>query len=222
MGRSGGFLRAIARAQRDAEAARARAEREQNRYIKAQLREDARQAREGVRLLKEQARYDKERKLEEGEQEAADLTAEAADRIDRLKSILSDTLTVDDRIDFDSLRMRESFPTFSPPAFLTSPEPAPAVEAFLEKVPPLTLFKKLVPGAKGRHERAIGSAQAEFEVALSEWKRREEGRLAKLESNRRDHAKRLQDFDTKKAQRNSEIDLFEAEYRAAVSIGVQE
>lgn len=218
MGRRGGILMAIARdisrAQRQAEAARVRAAREHDRYVRVQLREEAREERENVRSLKEQARYEKEQYLADREQEAADLTADAEERVDRLKEILSDTLSVDDRIAFDALRIHDTFDTFSPPRALTTAEAAPLADSYLRKVPPRTLLKKLVPGSKRRHERAISGANAAFENDLSAWKHRETQRVAALEASRADHAKKQLDFETKKAQRNAEVDLFEAEYQA--------
>jgi restriction system protein len=208
------IARDVSRAQRQSEAARARAAREHDRYVRAQLREAAREERENLRSLKEQARYEKEQYLEDREQEVADLKAEAEQKIEQLKTILNHTLSVDDRIDFSALRIHDTFPAFSPTRSQITQEPPPNLDAYLQRIPALTFLKKLVPGSKGRHEKAIDNAKSEFEKELAAWKLREAQRGATLEAARAEHSRKQQDFDAKKTQRNAEVDLFEADYKA--------
>lgn len=208
------IARDISRAQRQAENARAKAARENDKIIKAQLREEAIQSREQLRSLKEQARYEKERYFEKREQEAADLTSEAEEKLKRLRSILADTLLIDDKIDFDTLRIKDESPVCYPPPFLKNSDVMPVQEDYIQKIPKITMLKKLIPGSKGRYEKAVSRAKAQFQNDILEWQKREDQRIAALETNRAEHARRLQDFDAKKTQRNAEVDIFEVDYRA--------
>lgn len=208
------IARDVSRAQRQSEAARARAAREHDRYVRTQLRESAREERENLRSLKEQARYEKEQYLEDREQEAADLKAEAEQKIEQLKAILNHTLSVDDRIDFSALRIHDTFPAFSPARSQTTQESPPNLDAYLQRIPARSFLNKLVPGSKGRHEKAIDNAKSEFEKELAAWKLREKQRVATFEAAQAEHSRKQQDFDAKKAQRNAEVDLFEADYKA--------
>lgn len=207
------IARDISRAQRQAEAARVQATREHDRHVKAQLQKEARQERENLRSLKEQARYEKEQYLQDREQEAADMKAEAEEKIERLKSILKDTLSIDDQIDFSALRINEAFPVFSPARSLITKSPPPILDRFLRKVAPRTFFKMLVPGSKGRRDKAIANARSDFEKELSEWNIREAQRIAALDAATAEHERQQQDFKAKEAQRNADVDLFEADYK---------
>jgi restriction system protein len=218
MGRRGSILMAIARdvsrAQRQAEAARVKAAHEHDRYVRAQLRDEARQEREALRSLKEQARLEKEQYLQDREQQASDLKYDVEDKIEKLNSILTDTLSINDQIDFSTLRIINNFTGFSPPRSLITQAPPPTIDGFLQKVPPRTFLSKLVPGAKDRHEREIATAKADFKKQLSAWKIRETQRVAALQAAQVEYTRNQHDFEAKKAQRNAEVDLFEAEYKA--------
>ncbi|MCO4053788.1 MAG: restriction endonuclease [Bosea sp.] len=218
MGRRGSILMAIARdvsrAQRQAEAARVKAAHEHDRYVRAQLRDEARQEREALRSLKEQARFEKEQYLQDREQQASDLKYDVEDKIEKLNSILTDTLSINDQIDFSTLRIINNFTGFSPPRSLITQAPPPTIDGFLQKAPPRTFLSKLVPGAKDRHEREIATAKADFKKQLSAWKIRETQRVAALQAAQVEYTRNQHDFEAKKAQRNAEVDLFEAEYKA--------
>jgi restriction system protein len=208
------IARDISRAQRQTEAARVRAAREHDRYVKAQLREEERQERENLRSLKNQERYEKEQYLEDREQQAADLRSETEEKIEQIKSIISHTLSVDDRIKFSSLRIKETFPAFSPSRALAEPARTPIINDFLQRVPRQTLLKKIVPGSKKRYEKAVTNANSEFEKALSAWQNQEKNRISSLEADKAEYAQKQLDFDTKKLQRNAEVDQFESEYKS--------
>lgn len=76
--------------------------------------------------------------------------------------------------------------------------PPPDLDGYLQRIPARTFMKKLVPGSKGRHEKAIENAKSEFEKELAAWKLREAQRIATLDAARAEHARKQQDFDAKK------------------------
>lgn len=216
MARSGaGIVLAIARNaaryRRQVEASRRRVVREAEATQKAALRAE----REYARSLKEQQREDKARYVEEREQEAADLNAEIVSKLSQFENLLLQTLSVDDAIPFDSLRILESPPTFTPPEELVRPEDPPNEQAFLDRVPPRRWFDFLVPWSRRDRERAIERARESYRLATASWQERENRRLGELDRREGEHDRATQAMETKKAQRNAEVDAFESDYRSA-------
>lgn len=206
------MARDVARAQKQAEAARQRAAREQDRHYRASLREIAREERENLRSLKEQAREEKLQYLEDRQEEAATLAAEAQQTEDELSGMLGYTLLVNDRIDFDALRITEMMEPFEPSSGLRLPDIRPSLHGFLANAKVPFGWRKMLPGAEKRRGKALEEAQARFDRADAEWQTIEAERVSRYEAEKRDYDARLAAFEEKKASRDAEVDAFRSEY----------
>ncbi|MBS0549360.1 MAG: restriction endonuclease [Proteobacteria bacterium] len=219
MARSGvGILMAVARDvaryERQAAAAHVRSIREAEKQARMAQRDAERATRERARTLREQEREEKARHLQDQEQEVADLNTEIANQLDALAAILPQTLSVCDAIAFDSLRIHEPSPVLEIPEHLRNGTQAPDERAFLDGVLPLRGWRKLIPGARKRYERACDAAKEAFEAALSKWQIAEAERSAKIATLEKEHAVIVSGVEAKKRQRNAEVDEFEANYKA--------
>lgn len=187
-------------------AARARAEAAE---IRAREAEDVRVARSEVREAKsaERARALAEKEAEREahqllQDDAENQTQEIAEFVNELSSILAYTLDIDDRIDFESLRIHGPAPTFTapsltlpayvPPTLMPDPAGPPLLANYLaEKVKPLTWIERLVR-TRRRYERDVAAATANH-AAESELARAERQRLKSLrDAHRRDFDQRIQ------------------------------
>ena len=203
----GGFVRAAARAS-------AAAERERNRQIRMQTTQARQLERQHRMAMAQQARDEKaaqkaakQEYLEDRQEETDDLNAEVEDRIAELSNLLMHTLSHDDCIDFNSLRMSDKFSSFVIPKELKT-----GVEPVIRQIPELSFFKKLLPGATKRHVKTIELARTEHEVALKTFKDTESSKQNKLNALKADYEKRKAEHKQDVNRRNAEIDEFESDY----------
>lgn len=204
-----GFLRATARAV-------AAAERERQRGIKAQLTH-ARQIERHQRMaIAQQNREDRAAQKEAKAQyladrieEVDDLNAELQERLEEIQGILSHTLAVDDRIDFDALRLSDKFEAFVPPPEL---EPGQAPRA--PHISPPSGLRKLIPGAGKKFAAMLALAAKEHQVEVARFNRNETAKRAKFVELKTAYEQRKQLFDAEVQRRNGEVDEFLASYRA--------
>lgn len=93
------------------------------------------------------------------------MTIEVAETVEALQSLLAATLQVDDRIEFDSLRIHDSAPTltlpkltlpeYKPNASLKDPAPPGSLDELLNaQVKPMSFFERLF-GLKSRYEKEV-------------------------------------------------------------------
>src|SRR5918912_2398240 len=139
MGRRSGFSGLIAAAARDV----ARAQRQPEANYRRQVRERERASRQAERARTLAMKEARQRYLEERAQEVEDRNRELAERMDELRSVLEHTLTVDDTITFNSLRIKDQFPPFTPPRELTTTYAQPVREQFLSAVKAPGLLGKM-------------------------------------------------------------------------------
>lgn len=215
MGRRTGFVglmnavaRDVARAQRQAETARRRAEREAARTARLAASE----LRAAQRAQVASARAAKDQHLKARIEEVENRNELLSEKIDELSSILTWTLHLNDAIDFSALRLSEDYPNFSPAPDILRPRVAPALEGFLSRVSAPSGFQRFVPGAAKKYEAALAEAEREYELAKSEWDAREKQRVERLEEQRREYQKRRDDSVMKAKQRNAEVDEFQRAY----------
>jgi restriction system protein len=153
--------RAHAAAVRQTEQARRRAERAAAAVARASAAEQKAAEREAKRLY-EEARL----------AEVEELNAELVETADELESILTATLTVDDFVDLEDLRVTAMHPPFprsdlevpTPPVDLISVPPEPA---FSEPEAPTGIGGIF---GKKRHAAAVAEARETFEARHKEWK----------------------------------------------------
>lgn len=212
------IARDAARAQRRAESERKR----QLRALEAERKGLERQRKQAeIEERQRQAHSERERKQLEKEaqqqyladrlQETEERSAETADYIKALSTVLEHTLTVDDTIAFDSLRVKYEYPSFSPPQELTRETPAPNEAEFLKKVKPMGLLENAL-GMKGRYQREIQAAKQQYNDALKAYEAAEAEKKAKLEQLRAEYGANRKAFFSKVEQRDQEVTFLEKEY----------
>lgn len=165
---------AQSRRHEQARAAAARAEAAEMRAVEASIRAsaaaDARDAKARERAQKDaerqRTRDEKEAERQahlDAQESAEERTLEVADAIAELQGVLSHTLGVDDRIEFDSLRVHEpppefieptlDLPSYVPDASIVDPPKPASLEALLKaKVRPTTLFERVLRSSRVSRE----------------------------------------------------------------------
>jgi restriction system protein len=163
-------------------------------------------------------KYESHRKrqsLLSGQSAADELTTEAGLKLEALTRILTHTLRVEDRIDWETLKdkSRYAYPKeFPEPAPFSQPAAAPAY------VEPKVGFFQLI---LGKRRQIIEDAANAHEAAMRLWRQAEDGRSAKLttdttawESRRKkfwDEHKALEDrFKVEQARSHAEVDRLSA------------
>lgn len=205
MGRRNGVVslinsiaREAAKAQRQAEAA---ARREQRAQI-AQARAYARQA-------AADAREEKLRHLVARQDETDDLNADLSSQISELTDLLVHTLSIDDTIRFDDLRLKDDFPPFKIPSSLASAPETPTRNT----IQPPGFFARLIPGAIKRHQKALVAEEKRFSEELNLYKTEYTRHTAAIEKEEKKYKENFDLFQTKVQQRNQEVDELENSYR---------
>lgn len=198
----------IAREAARAERRRAADERrEQRREAQARKRREADDQRnERAREQKEKAAYFAARELE-----AIDLSEAVLDEEQALRDILHDTLSIDDTIDFDSLRVNPLPPALAIPVALASPAPQPVEAEFLTDVPQPEGLARLWQRPRSS---ALMEAAARYAAALDTWHLHEARRVAEIRRLKSEHAEAHTAREAKKAQRDAEVDAFREAYSA--------
>jgi restriction system protein len=196
------IARKQAQQQRQAEAEKKRRERERVKWER-----DA----ERVKALK--TKGDKEQYLEARNEETADKNDGLTECINDLQHLLEHTLSVNDTITFESLRIRNEYSPMPIPQELAIPKPAPDKQAFISKVKAPGFLENAL-GLKNRYLRELQAAQEQFGAAHKAYEaleRERQARLADLQAQ--DDASR-QAFNLKALQRNQEVDELEASYKS--------
>lgn len=204
-----GFLRAAGRAIAASERNRQRSVRAAATQARQLERHQRMAANQQLRADKAAAKEAKAQYLVDREAETEDLNAEVQERVDALQGILSHTLRVDDRITFNSLRSKVAFEEFKLPAAL-APKPAPIAAV----IAPLSWMQKLIPGASSKHAQAVEANLASHATAMAEHQRVEAMKATSATKAREEHAQRKAAFEAEQQRRNTEVDEFEADYRA--------
>ncbi len=213
------IARDMARAQRKAEAERKRqlrAQVAQRKAVEREIRqaelEAKRQKAQSERERKQLEKEAREQYLADRLQETEDGNTELAEYLNALRNILEHTLTVDDRIEFDSLRVKYEYPAFNPPQELTRIARLPNKEEFLKKVKPMGLLESAL-GIKGRYERELKAAKQQYAEAVKTYKAAQAEKKAKLESMKAEYEAGREAFFRKVAQREQEVNLLEQAYK---------
>ena len=215
MGRRDGLgiiVTAIARAQRASAAAHKRAIREQARAERQHARAVRQYERAQAAHNREMEREAKRQYLQDQQESAEDQTAALAAIVDALDGVLSHTLDVDDRIDFDSLRLSTASTPFSPPPHLAHRSSEPRRDSYLSAIKPPGFWSQLIPGAKARYQENLRTAEARYDSALREHQAAEQARIAALNAAYQEHERQETVAIARARQRNAEVDEFESLY----------
>jgi len=196
----------------------AQQQRQRERLAKAQLRAQLQAVREAERARKAYERAsvaeEKERKRLYLESRAAEVDAaneELESDVAALEHLLVSTLDVDDYLDFETLKQEPDISPFQPGELATA-EPAPRIEAFMPES--LSGMAKLVPGAKGKHERAIAEATTRFAQENEAHEQRERDRESALAEARSAYDAAVTKMQERATAENGEIDEFHARFDA--------
>jgi restriction system protein len=200
--------RDIARQQRLAEAERRRQERES---IRAQ-RHAIRIQKEETRLQKLAEKEERERYLEDRIEEVSEKNIELEERIQELKDILEDTLKIDDTINFDSLKIKDKYPSFNPPNQLATPLLKPIKEKYFSNIKKPSGFKKLIPRSEKKWQESMRKAEQLYKEDFSKYIDAENNRLEKLETFKEEYERNKKAFEEKVTSRNADVDEFEKVY----------
>lgn len=210
MGRRSGFVgllnamaRESARQQRLAEAAQRRAVREQ---VAAE--------RAAERAIRQYEKEERLHYLEDRQIEAEEATSDIAEQVAELCGVLEATLSLDDAIDFESLRLHDRYPAFSPPAALAHAPLPPREDDYVNRVSQPSGLSRLIPGSRAKYEAACVAARAQCRLDLQKYEQREAERVRALAEARGDYEAQKATHDAEVAKRNSEVDELEAAYNA--------
>lgn len=212
--------REAARASREAEAARKRQLRLQAAQIKATERQRKQTEIEARRRLA-QSEKDKKQLEKEAKQlyiagrieETEEKNEANANYILELSKILEHTLNVDDAIDFTSLRVNDTVPPFMPPQELTTISPPPDKRDYLKSVKSMGFLENAL-GMKGRYQREVQAAEAEYENAAKAYNISEAEKKTKIEQLKAEYDINREAFFRKVQQRDQEVKEFETTYKA--------
>lgn len=254
MARRRGFFAELQYQNQLAAKQRAQAERAQARAHASAVREADRLQRQAERAAAaaarasatEQKAAEREAKRLHEEARLADaeaLNAHLAEIADELDSILSATLSVDDFVDLERLRVAASHPPFgrtdleqSTPA--VQPVSAPPEPVFVEPDAPTGLGSLL--GGKKKHAAAVAQAREAFEATHQEWKAQadavparqlaqiqhrdalEQARIVELQAARDSYEQECQAREAQAARANEKLDTLIAGLAAGEHGAVQE
>lgn len=168
-----------------------------------------------TRAAKEADKLAKEAYVEDRIGEVTDLNDELRETIEGLETVLAYTLSVNDTIQFSTLRRVTEFEAFQAPDELSPMKPPrPRV------VDPPGGLAKLIPGATSRYERERQKAADEHAAAYENHQAAEREKRAKFHQLKAAYEARKAAFDGERSRHNAEIDEFEAQYRRAAPAAV--
>ena len=183
-------------------------------------RERARQVRADAKSQKESAREAKQRHLDDQTAKATEENTILATYLEELSHLLRATLSVDDRIAFDSLRLPTVYPAFTPPAELTRASALPHEDDYLHDVTDLKGLSRFIPGAQKRYEQALQDAAERFESAKKSFQATESAWQVKLAQVQAEYDQSKQATLEKARQRNQEVDELVAAYQHGDSTAI--
>ena len=220
MARRSGLLATIARSAREAERYRQaqvraqsralrEAERTHNAYLRAQSQSAKASAQAQKEYEREQARLYLESRLAEVEWQNEQLEQ----RMSELSNILSNTLSVDDYFDLDTLKRPANIPPFDTGQLGISEQP-PLFQTYLPPEP--TGLQRFMPGAKQKHDQALALARQYYEADAVTHAQREATRKSALDVRWNNYQQYVAELHAETAAQHSEVDSLKAEVAAGL------
>jgi len=143
--------------------------------------------------------------------EVAALNERLAADIAELDGLFHSTLTVNDFLDFESLKEAAPRPQFEPGA-LAVPGPLPDPTEF--RPSELSGAQKLVPGARHRYQARYEVGHRQYDTAVQEHQLREAQRLSRLQQAQAEHERALAALEERLARQHAEVESFKAAFTA--------
>lgn len=187
-----------------------RAEAEQRRSLRARIQAERFAARRRTSEAKEARLQHVESRIAEAE----DATKELAARVEELNGVLAHTLSIDDTINFDTLKVDAQFPPFKPASEIASASAPPSKDGFAPSVKPPGFLGKVIPAFQRYYEREVNRADSEYRAAVASYEAQEARRQAELQTALREYEKKKAEHDAKVATRNEEVEEFRKSYLA--------
>ncbi|MCD9189457.1 MAG: restriction endonuclease [Pyrinomonadaceae bacterium] len=225
MARRSGFVGLMNQIAREQARAQRRSVSEHNRQIREYNRMIREQEKHQKQLIREQKQYEKDLRqqyLEDRQLETDELNQELNNKISELDSILSYTLSVDDNIAFDSLRIKNNFQPLQIPKDLQLPKSQPEKKSFERQtvIKPVGFLERIFHGENGKNNRILTQQQDDaqasekaYQNALNYWQKSERERIARIEKLKAEHEEAKQNFISKMNQRNADVDELETAYK---------
>ncbi len=160
--------------------------------------------------------------FENRQEEVGEMNSELNDRVNSLKSILEHTLSVNDSVAFDSLRIKDDFAPIQPPSELITSTREPRRADFEPKTVAerVGFIEKLFHGEHGKNNRILDFEQNRadrwekaYQTEKSAWQKVEAGRITKLEKFKIEYEESKRSFVAKMTQRNAEVEELEKAYK---------
>ena len=207
MARRKGIVHTLVQAQHAAEKQRTAQLRAQTQLARAAVQ--AQKAYERVQVADQKER---ERLYAELQNAQVALPNEQLDqKVTRLGSLLTDTLSVDDFFDLETLKQTPAIPAFQP-GVLGVPEAPPVLQTYLP--PDLSAIRKLLPGAKANHAKEVAAARERYEHARAAHAEREAARQTQLATAHAAHERHVAELREKTAAQHAEIALLQRDFAA--------
>lgn len=176
---------------------------------KRQVREAERAQREAIRQAALNAKEEKQRYQQSRIDEVEEMNDDLKATLEDLSDILNDTLTINDTISFDSLKIHEEGPKYSPPSQLTTPNREPV---FIDVKSP-GFIDKLIPGWQKRYNKVKSQTQESYNNEKARYEKAENERNEKLDKYKAAYEKERSAWHLKVQQRCKEVDDFEQAYQ---------
>lgn len=202
--RRSSFSSAVAQMQRDAARGRAAQVRAQREGVQAANRALVARNRAAAADEKERKRLYLESRLAEVAEINEDLEAAMA----ALDGLLAVTLTVDDYLDFESMKEPARMPQWGDAA-LEIPTPTPDPDVFAPA--PLTGLSKVF-GGKARYARDYEAARVAYETTVVQWHQTEATRVEELAHRREAYDAAVQAAQAKANAQHTEVDDFRSAF----------
>jgi restriction system protein len=197
-------------------------------YIRQQVvaaREEERRRREAERARVAAQRAAAQKQVQAATVEVDKMNQMLKAQVATLESLLAQTLSVDDHLDFETLKDSADLPEFDPGP-LGVPTPGPIKENPQLDLPPRPSFLgRLMPGwkkrhseqtaaATARHEEAVKAAEAAHVAALEAHERSERERNERLAAARAEHEEAAAQLRIEVDAQHRRIDQFREEFEA--------
>lgn len=182
----------------------------------------AEQRRAHTQAVRSAARQAKQQYLSDRAGHAAQLTAELDSQVAQLRGLLAHSLSANDIVSFDRLRVKEVYPPLNLPAEVARPRTPPgSLDSYLAAVKEPSWFGRLIPGWRERHEAALAEAGRRHEDDLAAHRREEARRLAEKARLEQEYVAARDVALDEARRRNKEVAEFEADYRAGAAEAVE-
>lgn len=211
MARRSGFSGILNQIVRDT----AKREREQQKKQRALIREAERTHKQTLKLAAQATKEEKQHYLESRIQETDDLNKDLESKIVELSNVLGHTLTVNDAITFDDLRIQEQFREFELPSELQKVFLPTSRDTYFSKISKPSAIEKLIPGWEKRYQKQLDEAERLYKEYQDKFEAFAAERNKKITSLREEYDKEKQAFELKIQQRNQETDEFEKAYQSS-------